>query len=479
LLALRQYWERLFSRRLPSRHGGQHAIAQDELEQKLAAINDENHALAEEARRVRSDFEHARDEENNRIVELEQVRRAMQLARDEDQRKLAELASTNDRYAASREVDQRRISDLEGRLVELEAGSKQARDRAQVLESTLADATTRLEQTERQIRDLQSHSVEQARRFEASLSDAGNRLESTDKQVRILGIRLENEHQSYLKTFQEMQGRFRRQDVRLNWAITIAAFALLLGTVAGTYLIRNVQKNATLLSGMSQDIKELMTAVNAQSSQQHSPAERTQARPAPSPDNHAEATGTTAAGGAGTAQPAVPAAASVGKAEPNPNFPDSALESARSTSRLGVKRATREDAKRFFEDNATNEGMISLPSGVQYRVVKSGSGGSPSLSDRVVVAYVGMEPDGTVFDETYSSGVPVTFSMNELMPAWREVLLNMREGSEFEMYVPPNLAASGSVRKRSMMGYEPSVYLIELLQIVNNDASDPSVPAAR
>ncbi len=451
-------------------------IAQDELERKLSVINDENHALAEEARRVRSDFEHARDEENNRIVELEQVRQAMRLARDEDQRKLAELESTNDRYATARAADQRRISDLEGRLVDLEAGRKQARDRAQALESILADATARLEQTERQIRDLQSHSVEQARHFEASLSDASNRLESTDQQVRTLATRLENEHQFYLKTFQELQGRFHRQDVRMNWAIIVAAFALLLGTVAGTYLIRNVQKNATLLSGMSQDIKELMTAVNAQSSQTRSPAQeqRQLARPAPSPDNHA---GTPATGSAVTAQAEPPVTDSVGKAESTPDFPDSALDTARSSSRLGVQQATREDAKRFFEDNATNEGMISLPSGVQYRVVKSGSGGSPSVSDQVVVAYVGMEPDGTVFDETYSSGEPVTFSMNELTPAWREVLLKMRVGAEFEMYVPPSLAASGSVRKRSMLGYEPSIYLIELLQVVNTSATGPSAPA--
>ena len=130
----------------------------------------------------------------------------------------------------------------------------------------------------------------------------------------------------------------------------------------------------------------------------------------------------------------------------------------------------------FFAQNATMPGVISLPSGVQYRIVKSGHGKSPSLSDQVVVDYVGMKPDGTVFDETYSSGTPSTFSMNEVMPAWRQALSKMQEGAEFELYVPPSLA-SGSVRKRSMLGYEPSIYLIELLQVVNTGTTGPSAPA--
>ena len=142
LFALRHYWERLFSRLKPFRQGGQHAIAQDELEREISVINEENHALAEEVQRVRSDFEHARDEENNKIVDLDRVRQAMQLAREEDKRKLAELESINDRYAAAREADHRKISELEGRLAGLEDERRQARDRVQTLESTQGPAVS-------------------------------------------------------------------------------------------------------------------------------------------------------------------------------------------------------------------------------------------------------------------------------------------------------------------------------------------------
>lgn len=444
----------------------------------MSGIDDENRALAEEVRKVRSEFEHARDEENDKIIDLEQVRQAMQLAMEEDQRKLAELESINDRYATTREADHRRISDLEGRLAELEADRNQARDHVQALQDTLTDATARLEQTDRQIKELQSRSAEQARQFEASLSDAGNRLESTDNQVKILGIRLENEHKHVLKTFQEMEGRFRRQDMRMNWTIIVAGFALLLGTVAGAVLIWDVQKNATLLSSMSRDIRELMATVNGQSSLQHSPGleQRQPARSAASPDDRAAITGNPASSSAVTMQPVSPATAT-DTAAPSPNLPDSVPEPAHIVSRLGIQQATREDAKRFFEDNATSEGMISLPSGVQYRVVKSGSGRTPSLSDRVVVSYVGMEPEGQVFDETYSTGAPETFSMNELTPSWREVLLKMQEGAEFELYVPPSLAAGGSVRKRSMLGFEPNIYLIELLKVEDTSETSTSGPA--
>ena len=66
--------------------------------------------------------------------------------------------------------------------------------------------------------------------------------------------------------------------------------------------------------------------------------------------------------------------------------------------------------------------------------------------------------------------------MKEVLPSWREVLLKMEVGAEFELYTPPNLANKGGVRKRSLLGYDPSIYLIELLQVVEDDETAPSVP---
>ena len=377
-----------------------------------------------------------------------------------------------------RETNSRKILDLERRLAEIEAGRNQARDKVNELEDSLEATTLQLERTDRQVQYLRVSSEEQANLFKASLSDASTRLESTDTHVRELEDRMANERQDYLKTFQLMQGRFSKQDVRMNWAIAVAGFALLLGTVAGAVLIWDVQKNATLLSSMSQDINELMSSVNGHLSMQHTLQEeqRQLALPATSPEPGTTVTAKQASGTAAESQPAPSAKTTISAADPPPNSIDSAPDRALSTNREGILQFTRRDAKAFFEENAKVEGVVSLPSGVQYRLVNSGSGKSPSLSDKVVVTYVGVKFDGAVFDETYSNGAPSTFSMNELLPGWREVLLKMEEGAEFELYIPPNLATKGGVRKRGMLGFEPNIYLIELLEVVKEGATDPAAP---
>ena len=474
---LRQYWERIFSRlKKPSEAVGRLAAGPDDLERGISALSDHSHALADEVRRVRTDFERARDEESRRIADLEQVHQNLEHARVEDHRKLSELESLNSRFEAAREADGRKLLELDRRLAGIEAERNQARDRIKILEDSLTKATARLETTAGQIRELQAGSVELVTRFEASLIDAGNRFEATDNQLTILGIKLENERQHAQKAFDSILGRFRKLGVRLNWAIAAAGFAVLLGTVAGAVLIWDVQKNAALLAGMSRDIKDLMASVN-QSGVQKVPGSAQPPLPARAPRTGTTQTVNPAGKAAATTTTVPSAEAAIDKTKPDSLLPGSAGDRVRSSKRLGVQQATRQDATAFFAENAKVEGMISLASGVQYRVVKSGSGESPSLTDQVVVSYIGSAPDGPVFDETYTNGTPVTFSMSEVTPAWREVLLKMQEGAEFELYVPPKLATSGGTRKRSMLGFEPSVYLIELQQVVKNGTTDPPAPA--
>jgi len=454
---LRRYWERIFSRlKKPSEASGRDVAGVDGLEREIAAISGKNHSLAEQVQRVRTDFERAHNEEDRKIAELEQVRAAMQLAR---------------------EADSRKLHDLETRLAETEASHKQAREQVTLLENTLAETTTRLEQTDRQIRDLQSSSVEQAKAFQTSLADANERLESADIKVKMLGSRLDSEHRHVLKTFEELHGRLRKQDVRLNWTFTAAGFALLLGTAAGAVLIWDVQKNAALLASMSQDIRELMTSVNGQLGMRHTPPQAPPQLALPVTPPGSKVTAKQASGGTAVSPPSSSPSATVSKSESGSSSLSSALNRGRSVNREVKRQYTRQEARTFFMDNAKVDGVVSLASGVQYRVVKPGSGKSPSASDQVVVAYVGIKPDGGVFDETYSTGAPSTFSMKELMPGWREVLLKMQEGAEFELYVPPKLATSGGTRKRSMLGFEPSIYLIELKQVVKAGATAASSPA--
>ncbi len=476
---LRHYWESLFSRLKQRAASSSHqATGADVLEYEVSAISSQNRALAEQVQRVRTDLERVRTEENRQMSDLEQVRHTLESIRDEDARKLAELESSNSRLATAREADSARILELGKRLVEIETERDQARDQVKALDVALAATTSRLLKIDTQIRDLQVQSVEQVRQFEASLADAGSRLESMDSQVRILGIKLDNERQHVLKNFQVMQSRVHKQNYRLNWTITAAVFALLLGAVAGGVQLWHGQKNAAMLSDMSRDIKTVMSSVNkglsGDTSMDDLPQE--EALQPPVAERGAVSDATPANSVAQLAQTA--ATEDVASGEPGPGrvLSGAAPVRTRNIYSAGERQYTRQDANKFFEDNAASADVTTLPNGVQYRVVRFGSGKSPTLSDQVVVSYVGIRPDGAVTTESYSDGAPKTFSMQQVMPGWQEVLLEMREGAEFELYIPSNIASTGGVRKRGLRGFEPSIYLIELLQVVENTTTDPAGP---
>jgi len=96
-------------------------------------------------------------------------------------------------------------------------------------------------------------------------------------------------------------------------------------------------------------------------------------------------------------------------------------------------------AKAFLEANAAKEGVKTLPSGLQYKVVSDGKGPKPSASDVVTVNYRGTLIDGTEFDSSYGRGQPATFPLNRVIKGWTEGLQLMGEGSKWILYVPPDL----------------------------------------
>jgi peptidylprolyl isomerase/FKBP-type peptidyl-prolyl cis-trans isomerase FklB len=87
-----------------------------------------------------------------------------------------------------------------------------------------------------------------------------------------------------------------------------------------------------------------------------------------------------------------------------------------------------------------DKSVVVLPSGVAYKVVKTGPAGGPSpkLGDEVKVNYEGTLPDGTVFDSSYKTGEPVVFPVGGLIPAWNEILQKMKPGDVWVLYVPPS-----------------------------------------
>ncbi len=97
-----------------------------------------------------------------------------------------------------------------------------------------------------------------------------------------------------------------------------------------------------------------------------------------------------------------------------------------------------ESNQQFLADNAKRPGIMVLPDGLQYRVVKSGSGKSPTPNDLVTVTYRGSLINGMVFDET-QPGKTATFPAGQLIPGWVEALQKMKEGDEWELVIPSNL----------------------------------------
>jgi FKBP-type peptidyl-prolyl cis-trans isomerase FklB len=96
-------------------------------------------------------------------------------------------------------------------------------------------------------------------------------------------------------------------------------------------------------------------------------------------------------------------------------------------------------AKAFLAENAGKEGVTTLPSGLQYKVITEGTGPKPDASDVVTVQYRGTLIDGTEFDSSYKRNEPATFPLGRVIKGWTEGLQLMPEGSKYVLYVPPDL----------------------------------------
>jgi len=94
----------------------------------------------------------------------------------------------------------------------------------------------------------------------------------------------------------------------------------------------------------------------------------------------------------------------------------------------------------FLAANKANEGVVALPSGLQYQVLKEGSGAKPGARDKVTCHYHGTLIDGTVFDSSVQRGQPATFPLDRVISGWTEGLQLMPTGSKWRFFIPPNLA---------------------------------------
>jgi len=122
----------------------------------------------------------------------------------------------------------------------------------------------------------------------------------------------------------------------------------------------------------------------------------------------------------------------------------------------------------FLSENKKKEGVKTLPSGLQYKVIKVGTGKKPKLNDNVTVQYRGTLVDGTEFDSSYRRGQPATFQVSGVIPGWTEALPLMGEGTKWQLFVPPNLGygergAGGLIGPNATLIFE-----IELISVQEN-----------
>ena len=105
---------------------------------------------------------------------------------------------------------------------------------------------------------------------------------------------------------------------------------------------------------------------------------------------------------------------------------------------LGEK--NKKEAEAFFAENKKKEGVKTLPSGLQYKVTRAGTGKKPKATDTVTVHYQGRLISGKEFDSSYRRGSPATLGVDKVIPGWTEALQLMQEGAKWELFIPSNLA---------------------------------------
>ncbi|MFA5879132.1 MAG: FKBP-type peptidyl-prolyl cis-trans isomerase [Candidatus Margulisiibacteriota bacterium] len=119
----------------------------------------------------------------------------------------------------------------------------------------------------------------------------------------------------------------------------------------------------------------------------------------------------------------------------------------------------------FLEKNKKESGVITLPSGLQYKVIKSGNGVSPKATDTVVVHYIGKLLDGKEFDNSYKRNQPATFKVNQIIPGWSEALQNMKVGDKWTIFLPSNLAYGANGAGPTIGPNAVLIFEVELLDV--------------
>ena len=129
-------------------------------------------------------------------------------------------------------------------------------------------------------------------------------------------------------------------------------------------------------------------------------------------------------------------------------------------------KAAKEAGETYLAENAKKEGVVTLPSGLQYIVLKEGNGKKPTAKDQVKCHYEGFLIDGTLFDSSVQRGEPAVFGLQQVIAGWTEGLQLMQEGAKYRFFIPYTLGYGESGAGATIPPYSTLVFDVELIQVM-------------
>ena len=346
-----------------------------------------------------------------RLTEVQEDNRSLRL----------ELEAARDAMEAGIDRQARSLAELRDKLEDLEAGRDIAARQVELMQESLSLAITGQERTEQRVDEL---------------DDALQDTRDTQR------VELQNSRE-----------QVRRQTRLSSGALLAAGIAVLFTAVAAVSGIRDIRENTRLLATADRDMKNILSVMQQHSRDLHeSPsgviAARTKASAQGPPETHTAPAGIDKRAEPGSSHAV---ATDTGHVSPMP----AQTEAGSSLSR---------------EEHARQPGVISLDSGLQYRVMREGDGALPQPDDTVVVDLRIFLADGTEIYSTYAEHESAVIELPYAAPGLQMALPKMAAGSKWELFVPPELAYGNDRRRSDKYGSEPLVYYVELLSVVEPEA---------
>ena len=134
--------------------------------------------------------------------------------------------------------------------------------------------------------------------------------------------------------------------------------------------------------------------------------------------------------------------------------------------RSAAGKVHKEAGEKYLAENAKKDGVITLPSGLQYQVLREGNGKKPSAHDQVKCHYEGFLIDGTVFDSSLQRGEPAVFGLQQVIAGWTEGLQLMQEGAKYRFFIPYRLGYGEGGAGASIPPFATLIFDVELIQVV-------------